>query len=413
MRAELIAVGTELLLGRIINTNTAILGRRLAELGVDVYRHVTVGDNVERLLDAMREAAPRAELVITIGGLGPTLDDVTRDAIVRFGGLRTYVDRTVLAHIRRRYRLRGLAMPAADRCMAEVPEGAAVFHNHVGAAPGFAVSVERSWIIALPGPPSEMEPMAERNLASFIRRIRPEPSLILSRTLKVTGMVESHVHRLIARWMTAQPPVTVGIYAGASEVDIVITAKASSRARALRLIQPVERSIRRRLGPRLFATDQEELESVVGRLFVRRRATVAIAESCTGGLISHRLTNVPGSSRYLLQSVVAYSNTAKETALAVPRPLLRRHGAVSAPVATAMARGIRDANGATLGLAVTGIAGPGGGTSSKPVGLVFIALSHAHGTAVQRYRFLGSRDDIKRRAAQAALELVRTHLTNA
>ena len=413
MRAELIAVGTELLLGRIINTNTAILARRLAELGVDVYRHVTVGDNVERLLDAMREAASRAELVITIGGLGPTLDDVTRDAIVRFGGLRTYVDRAVLAHIRRRYRLRGMAMPAADCCMADVPEGAIVFPNHIGAAPGFAVSVERHWIVALPGPPSEMEPMAERNLPPFIRRIRPEPSLILSRTLKVTGMVESRVHRLIARWMTAQSPVTVGIYAGASEVDIVITAKAPSRARALRLIQPVERSIRWRLRSRLFATDQEELESVVGQLLVRRHATIAIAESCTGGLISHRLTNISGSSRYLLQSVVAYSNMAKETVLAVSRQLLQRHGAVSAPVATAMARGIRLASGADYGLAVTGIAGPSGGTPAKPVGLVFIALSHAHGTAVQRHRFLGNRADIKRRAAQAALEFVRTHLTNA
>jgi nicotinamide-nucleotide amidase len=252
--------------------------------------------------------------------------------------------------------------------------------------------------------------MVERDLLPWLARQRPAPAVIVSRTMKTTGLVESHVHRRIARWMRQEPPVTIGIYAGRSEVEIVVTAQAASRPAALRLIAPIERAIRTRLRPWLFGTDDETLEAVVGRRLAQRRLTIAVAESCSGGLLTHRLTNVPGSSRYLTESVVAYSNAAKMRRLLVPERLIARHGAVSAPAAAAMARGIRQTAGASLGVAITGIAGPSGGTVTKPVGLFFVALSHPRGTLPRRYRFLGSREEIKWRVAQAALDMVRRWL---
>lgn len=410
MQAELIAVGTELLHGRLLNANTAFLSRRLAALGIATRRHLIVGDDPDLLIEAIRSGVAAAEIVITTGGLGPTHDDITRPALLRWLGAATRLHRRIATDIRRRYRMRGLAMPPGDRCMAEVPVGAVVFPNRVGAAPGFAIATGDRWIIALPGPPGELQPMVERNLVPFLRRLRPAPSVIVSRTIKTTGLPESHVYRRVARWLRAAPPLQVGIYAGGGEVHLVITAQAPTRAAALRRIRPLEQAVRRRLAPWLFGTDDEILEAIVGRRLAQRRLSIAVAESCTGGLITHRLTSVPGSSRYLRESVVAYHNAAKVRRLLVPQPLLARHGAVSAPVAAAMARGIRRTAGSSLGLAVTGIAGPSGGTAAKPVGLVFLALSHARRVVTRRYRFLGDRATVMWRAAQAALDLVRRWL---
>lgn len=422
MRAELIAIGTEILLGHIVNSNTAFLGRALAGQGIGCYHQVTVGDNPERLGEALRLALSRSDLVITCGGLGPTVDDVTLETIAAVAGLPLVLRPSILRKIEGRFCKLGLRMPPSNRRQAMLPEGAQELPNSIGTAPGFLLKLDHvdnciptlescQYLVALPGPPYEMIPIVQKELLPRLRKIAGG-AVIRSRTIKTTGLTESEVDKKVADLLKLEGAVTMGIYARPGQVDLRITAGAPRAKEAEQLIASVEKKIRRRLGSLIYGTDDDELENVLGQLLRAKRKTVATAESCTGGLIGHRITEVPGSSDYYAGGVIAYSNTVKQSALGVPATLLRKHGAVSAQSAQAMARGIREKTGASIGLAVTGIAGPGGGTKQKPVGLVYIALADKNGAKSFRHQFSGTRAMVKTKTAQAALNLLRLYLMN-
>ena len=418
VNAEIIAVGTELLLGFVVNTDTVFLGRALAELGIDCYHQVTVGDNPERLAEAIRTALSRADLVITCGGLGPTVDDITLETIARATNTRLVLNRKILKQIRARFARQKIRMPASNVRQAMIPEGATVFPNSSGTAPGFLLPLRpvdklrtqgERMLAALPGPPAELIPMATQNLFPRLRHLVGR-SVIRSRTLKITGVTESEVDAQVRDLLALTGAATLGIYAHPSQVDLRISAKAATSSGADRLIAGIERKIRRRLGKLIYGADEETLEQAGGNLLRKKKLTLAAAESCTGGLIQHRITEVPGSSDYFAGGVVVYSNDLKESFLGVPPELLKKYGAVSPQVAAAMASGIRRATGSDLGISITGIAGPTGGTKRKPVGLVYIALSTPRGTRTIRHQFSGTRSVVKFKASQAALNRVRLHL---
>lgn len=410
MKAELIAVGTELLLGYTVNTNAAFLARQLAALGVDCYYHLTVGDNPGRLADAVRLGLRRADWIITCGGLGPTVDDVTLPTLTKAAERPLVLDHAILAQIRDRFIRLRIPMPQANLRQAYVPRGAVVLPNRIGTAPGWILPLGRKLLIALPGPPSELEPMVTEQVIPWLTRRYPARHVLVSRTLRIVGITESEVDEGVQDLLRLKGAVTVGIYAHAAQVDLRITAKAETAAAARQAIRRVETDLRRRLGTLIYGADDETLEGVVGALLTRQRKTVAVAESCTGGLIGQRLTTIPGSSTYFLGGAITYANPLKTAFGQVPAALIRRRGAVSEPVAQAMAAGIRRAAKAAYGLAVTGIAGPTGGTAEKPVGLVYVALADAKATVCHRQQFPGDRATIRWRASQAALNLLRTTL---
>ncbi len=410
MNAELIAIGTELLLGHTINTNAVYLSRRLAGVGIPCFHHTVVGDNPERLLEVLRIARRRASLLILTGGLGPTVDDVTVATVARFLHGPLVHHPAIARTIRQRFTRRHLRMPAGNLRQAWLPHGARPLPNALGTAPGFIRQDGDGWIVAFPGVPAEMEAMVERSFMPWLRARGLGRGVVRSRTLKIAGQPESAIDARVRPWLRLPPPVTVGIYAQPGEVHLRIMASAPTERAAQQAIARVERALRARLGFDCFGADEETLESVAGALCVRRRLTLAVAESCTGGLVTDRLTNIPGSSAYVRAGIMAYSNDVKERVLGVSHALVQRHGAVSAPVARALARGAQRITASDIGVSLTGIAGPTGGTRAKPVGLVFIGLAYGARTIVRRGHFLGTRRSIKRQASQAALDLLRRHL---
>jgi nicotinamide-nucleotide amidase len=406
--AELISVGTELLLGQIVDTNAAYLARELSRLGIHVYRKTTVGDNPGRIGQVLREALRRAQVAILTGGLGPTQDDVTAQAVADALGRGLRLHRASAEHIREIVRRRGFAPLPSHLKQAMLPQRARVLPNPVGTAPGFLVTQGNRAVAALPGPPAEMRGTAA-GLWPHLRRLAGA-GVIHSNVLKFAGVGESWLEDRLADLVTSQTNPTIAFLASPAEVQVRLTANAPDLRQAKRLVAPVRREIVARAGEYLFGEDADTLESAVGKLLKRRGLTLAVAESCTGGLIGERITRVPGSSAYYLGGVVSYSNEVKQRLLGVSGATLRRHGAVSAQVARAMASGVLRALGSDLGAAVTGIAGPSGGTRAKPVGLVYAAVAGPWGVRVQENRFGGTREDIRNRAAQTALDMVRVEL---
>ncbi len=411
MIAEILTIGSELLLGRVVNTNVATIAERLSLEGIQVAFATTVGDELERIEEAFRLALARADLVVATGGLGPTEDDLTREAVSAVLGRPLKLDEGILERIRQRFARRGMSMPRNNEKQALVPEGALVLENPHGTAPGLLIRVgEGQAVLLMPGVPREMLPMLEERALPRLRELFGLRRRGGTRVLKVTGLSESKVDEVIGDLIRQDTNPAVTILAHAGEIHLVLQAMAGTEEELTALLGGVEGEIRRRLGVFLYGTDRERLEDVVGRLLRERRKTVAVAESCTGGLVAHRLTNVPGSSLYFERGVVAYSEEAKRTAVGVPASLLRQYGTVSREVAEAMAEGVRKGSGADYGLGITGIAGPSGGTPEKPVGLVHIALSWGEGVASKEYRFPFDREMNKWWAAQMALDLLRRHL---
>ena len=409
--AEILTIGTELLLGQTIDTNSAYIGEQLAAAGIEVHWKSTVGDHEARIREALRVALTRSEIVITTGGLGPTEDDLTCLAIAAELGRPLLLNPTVLESIRRRFTERGLVMSGNNERQAMIPEAAVVLPNPHGTAPGFAIRLEDGRIVAaMPGVPSEMRPMLNEQVIPRLREAFGVKSRIRSRTLKACGITESALDETISDLTRVSQHPTIAVLAYPDEIHIRLTVKTESKAKGDRLLDDLENKIRERLGEFLFGRDEERLEEVVGRLLLETKATVAVAESCTGGLVCHRLTNVPGSSAYFVRGEVVYSNDAKERLLGVPHELIAAHGAVSRPVALAMAAGMRQTAGTDLALGITGIAGPGGGTATKPVGLTHIALASDDGVTCREYRFLSNRDTNKLLASQRALDILRRHL---
>lgn len=412
MIAEVVSIGTELLLGQIVDTNAAYLAQQLSGLGIDVYHRATVGDNLPRTVATLRQAVQRADLVLTIAGIGPTMDDLTRDAIAEVMDAPLRRDPQIVAHLTDWFARRGYPMTENNLRQADVPEGGRALPNANGTAPALLLEKNGKTVIALPGPPNELIPLFESEVYPYLQeRTAGQRSVIRSRTLRIVGMGESAVEEKTRDLMHAADP-TVAPYAKLGEVHLRVTSKAPNEAEADARIAPVVEEIRHRLGNVIYGEgDRATLEEIVVTLLSRRKQTVATAESCTGGTLSGRITNVPGSSAVFQVGLVTYSNEAKIHLLKVPASLVGNFGAVSAEVAQAMAERVRELSGADFGLSVTGIAGPDGGTPEKPVGLVYIGLATPSGvTTATKNLFTGSRADVRLRSTQTALDLLRKEL---
>ncbi|HHT27542.1 MAG TPA: competence/damage-inducible protein A [Firmicutes bacterium] len=410
MRVELVMVGTELLLGEIVDTNAQWLAAHLAEIGVDVYFKSTVGDNWLRMVGVLAQALQRADVVLISGGLGPTEDDLTRGVIASVTGRPLRVLPEAEEHVRRYFQHAHRPMPGNNLRQAQFPEGALAIPNKRGTALGILLEHGDKTIIAVPGVPTEMRGMMEQTVLPYLTA-KQGKRVTRSRVVHFYGLGESAMEELVADLVANQGNPTIAPYAGAGETRLRITARADSDEEAERLIAPILTEICRRGGDHIYGFDGASLEQVVGELLSARSQTLATAESCSGGLLAHRLTNIPGSSAYYMRGWITYSNAAKTTELGVPAGLIAEHGAVSPAVAEAMALGALREAGTTYALATTGIAGPAGGTATKPVGLVYIALADGAGTVqTAECRFRGERESIKTRTAGYALNMLRLHL---
>ena len=410
-RGEIIAIGSELLLGGRLDTNSLFLTDELAALGIEVRWKTVVGDDEADLMDAIRTAGRRADLVVTTGGLGPTGDDLTREAVARVTNrpLRRHAD--AVKGMTQRLAAWGRTPTTAQMKQALIPSGAAVLDNPVGSAPGFCLSWKTCQLIALPGVPAEAKAMFTKEATRFVAeplKARAQ-ARIERRVLHTFGILEADIDARVEPLVPSRRGVRLGLLASPLGVTVSLTACGGPPEMAA--LDQAARVVREDLGGLVYAEGPETMEEVVGRALMMRKMTVAVAESCTGGLIGHRLTQVAGSSNYLDRVLVCYSNAAKIELLDVPKVILARHGAVSSEVAAAMAKGVRERSRADVGLSVTGIAGPGGGTAQKPVGLVYVGFdARGAGVLAKEFRFHGPRDTIKLRASQAALNLLRQWL---
>ncbi len=415
--AEILAIGTELLTPFRADTNSLYLTARLNELGLDVIGKSVVPDDRSALESALRTAVQRAGVVVTTGGLGPTDDDLTRDAIAAVAGVPFEEDATVLASIEERFSRRGLRMPSVNIRQAQVPRGALVLANPNGTAPGLWLEIGSSIVIALPGPPRELRPMFENEVLPKLKD-RTGNVVLRRRTVKIVGRGESHVEEVAqpvyGPLRDAVPAIATTILAAPGQVELHLSAQGDDPARLDQALDDAVTALQSALGPVVFSIDGRSLEEVVGALLLERGLKLAAAESCTGGMLLGTLTKVAGSSGWVAGGVVAYANDVKVQSLDVPADLIAAHGAVSEPVAEAMAEGARRAMRAGIGVGITGIAGPTGGTETKPVGTVCLAVAGpGERRVVKTVRFPGDRAMVRQMSVQGALDLVRRVLTGA
>lgn len=409
MRAEIIATGSELLSGGVPETNSVFLSEGLLLVGLETAFKTVVSDDEKDMEEALRRAMDRADAVIVTGGIGPTDDDITRKVIAKIVKRRLVLNEDAFKAIHARLSGRGREYVSSNDRQALIPAGARLLQNPVGIAPGFFLDEENTFIAVLPGVPKEMTAMFLEGLRPVLEERFGGKIFIRRRILHTCGVSESAVNQAIQDIMKRGTPA-VGLTVKETGVDIRIIASETGAERAQSLVDSTEAVIRERLGDVVYSVDGQTMEEVVGALLKQRRLKLSVAESCTGGLIGARITNIAGSSEYFERAAVTYSNPAKTEMLGVPKALLERYGAVSSEVAAAMARGIRQAAKTDLGLSVTGIAGPDGGTEQKPVGLVYTALASAQGVKTNEHRFLGNREQVRMKASQMALDMVRRHL---
>jgi len=409
LRAEIMAVGSELLTPHFQDTNSLYLTQRLNVWGMGISFKTIVGDDWDDITLCIKEALSRANFLIAIGGLGPTRDDITREAFAQVLHRKLLFKKEILQKIEERFNCRGFKMPAVNKKQAYVIEGAEVLENRNGTAPGLWLEERSKIIILLPGPPQELKPMFERSVWPLLQKLRTEYT---SRSvLKSTGLTESKIESLISKLYPKVPSLKLTTLAYPGQIEIHISARSKkSQDEAEKNLNKLKKTILQKLQDYVFSTSGGELEDIVGKLLRINKKNLAVAESCTGGFLAHRLTDVPGSSDYFIQGVVAYSNKAKTNLLDVPPDLIKKHGAVSLEVAQIMAIGVRRKAHSNLGVAITGIAGPTGGTPEKPVGLVYVALAWEEGSEVSKNLFLGKREAIKFQSSQKALDMARRHL---
>jgi nicotinamide-nucleotide amidase len=416
MKACILAIGSEMLTPFRVDTNSLFITERLNAIGCDVRFKAVVADDVAELARVIEAALTWADVVVVTGGLGPTEDDVTRDAVATAVGTPLEIDETIVERLRDRFARRGMTMPEINRRQAMVPRGATVLPNANGTAPGLWLEHGAAAIVLLPGPPREMKPMLE---VVINERLAPRAGGrgLFRRVLKIAGRAESDVDAqaqpVYSKWVSGAVPISTTILAVIGQIELHLTADAASEADARPALDAAVRELEAVLGPSIFSVDGRNLEAVVGDLLRDRELTIAVAESCTGGLLASRLTDVPGSSDYVERGVVCYSNRAKIELVGVPEAMIQEHGAVSEPVAQAMAEGIRTRSSTTIGIGVTGIAGPGGGTPQKPVGTVAVAVAVRDEIRVRTFQFIGGRDMVKFQATQSALNMTRLMITGA
>ena len=415
-RAAIVAVGSELLGPTRIDTNSLYLTEHLNGIGIDVVGKAVVGDDRAACAHVLRSMFAPVDLLVVCGGLGPTDDDVTRDVVAAVFDRPLAEDTALTQRLRARYAARGYSgtMPENNRRQAMVPRGASVIANANGSAPGLWLDVEDRVVVLLPGPPRELRPMFVA-LVDERLRVRTDGSSVARAVIKITGRIESQVDQLLqplyAEWSAQDPAIAATILAALGQIELHLSTRHRVAASARAHLALATDQVLATVGDDVFSVDGRRLEEVVGSLLAAHGLTVAAAESCTGGLMTSRLTDVPGSSRYVQEAVVAYANETKVRVLGVPAELITAHGAVSEPVARAMAEGVRALAGAGIGVGITGIAGPDGGTADKPVGTVAVAVAAAGGTRARVFRFHGERELVKFQASQAGLDMVRRLLS--
>lgn len=408
MKAELISVGTEILLGDIVNTNAQFLARELASIGIDVYRQEVIGDNEDRLLKTIDEALKRSDMVITTGGLGPTGDDLTKETACKYFGMKMELHEESLKALKIYFKRLNRQITENNMKQVYFPKEAKVLPNPNGTAPGAILEKDNKIIVILPGPPREMKPMFINHVKNYLA---PKgKGMIISKVLRILGIGESYAAEKLKDIIDGTENPTVAPYAKEEDILFRITAKANSKEEGLKLIEPVKKQIIDRLGIDIYGEDDEKIEEVVSKLLIDRNIKISTAESCTGGMIASRLIGVPGVSEVFLEGAVTYSNEAKMRTLNVKEETLKKFGAVSAETAMEMAEGIAKRTGSDISVVTTGIAGPGGGTEDKPVGLVYFGLYYKEKTYTYRYVFNGDRNKVRLKAAVTALDLVRRHI---
>lgn len=413
LTAAILAVGSELLTPQKIDTNSLYITEVLNDLGIAVHCKTIVGDNRAELAAHVAHALSRHHILILCGGLGPTDDDLTREVVAAHLGLELREDASIVDAMERRFASRGWKMPANNRRQAQVPRGAVVLQNPNGTAPGLWIEHDHHKIALLPGPPREMKPMMDgevrRRLESVAGSVR-----LHRRLVRISGKGESLVEEIVqpiySRWLDDTPPIETTILAGLGQVELHLVAQSSNATATAAQLDAAVSQLAQALGEDVVSVDGTVLEAAVGDLLRARGWWIAFAESCTGGLATSRMTDIPGSSEYLERSIVAYSNRAKTELLGVPEALIAQHGAVSEAVALAMASGIRQRAGVNIGVGITGIAGPGGGSEAKPVGTVCIAVDVEGESKVRTFRFPGGREMVKAMSANWAIDMVRRHL---
>jgi nicotinamide-nucleotide amidase len=410
MDAEILAVGTELLMGQIANTNAQYISQKLNTIGINVYYHSVVGDNPVRLKSALKIALDRADVVIMTGGLGPTQDDLTKETVAEMLGEKLVLHNESLKSIEEYFKKVNRPMAKSNIKQAYLPENCIVIKNKNGTAPGCIIEKNNKIVIMLPGPPSEMRPMLDDTVIPYFEEKSPEK--IFSKYLRVFGVGESLLEEKIMDLIDNQSSVTIATYAKEGEVTVRITTKSKDASFAQKELNSIEQEIVKRLGDSVYSDEDKELYEVVAQLLLEKKVSIAFAESCTGGLISSVITDVPCISAVFDRTVVSYSNRAKVESLGVRQETLDKYGAVSKETAIEMAEGIRRVAGTDLGLSVTGIAGPDGGTSEKPVGLVYVALADKFGTEYKEFRLSGNRKRVRNSTMLNAFDMIRRLLMN-
>ena len=404
MNAEVLTIGTELLLGQILDTNALYLGKKLAGVGVNLYFKTTAGDNIERVKSALAAACNRADLIIITGGLGPTVDDITREAVAQFSNRPLELDNAALIKLEGLFKARGINMTDNNRHQAYLPKSATPIENNNGTAPGFILEYNSKIIAAMPGVPSEMYPMMEESVIPFIiKKMGGVKEVIVSRSLRVIGLGESRADDMIQDLFRESKNPSIGIYAHINEIEVRLTAKAGSSEEALKLIDGLKEKVYGRLGEHIYGEDDETLEKKIGGILTGLGLTLSTAESCTSGLVAHGITNVPGSSAYYKGGINSYANSAKTDVLGVPKEIVEKYGAVSHECAHEMALAAARLFKTDCSISVTGIAGPDGGTAEKPVGLVYTGINIRGNVEVHKTNFPGIRENIRVRSAQTAL----------
>ena len=409
IRGEIITIGDELIAGIQVDTNGVYLAERLRTRGIPIMRLISVGDNAEAIAHAIRESRKRAELVLVTGGLGPTSDDITTEVVAKVLNKKLKLYPEVWGYIKKVVVSFGLEITNGQKRQAFLPEGAEVIPNSIGTAPGYFVKEADKLLVVLPGVPREMRAMVEKSVLPRIEKEWKNCLHYRSRTLMVFGISESKANELLKDIPKKLQDMRLSFLPHFPEIRVRITVCGTTNQGVKEKLSHWEKEAKKRLEPYIFGVDGESMEEVVGNILRKRGAVIAVAESCTGGLIGHRLTNIPGSSDYVERVVVAYSNKAKIDLLKVPESIIRSYGAVSAPTARCMAEGVRDLAGTDVGLSTTGIAGPGGGSPEKPVGTVYISFTDGNKTWTKSYCFPGDRHQIKLMASQVALNRIRQY----
>lgn len=409
MKSEILCVGTEILLGDIVNTNSQFISKELANLGIEVYHQSVVGDNPQRLLDELKLGFERSDIIITTGGLGPTQDDLTKETGAKFFNRELVLDEKSLKELKEHFNRMGKSYSDGNNIkQAYFPKGSTIFANPYGTAPGCAIEDKGKILIVLPGPPRETKPMFKNYVIPLLKKY--SNGIIKSKILRIYGLGESSMAERVSPFIENSINPTVAPYAKEEDITLRITARAKTEEEASNLIKPVEIDLRKILGINVYGEDDATMEEVLGKLLIDKRYTLSCAESCTGGLIASKLINYPGISRVFKEGVIAYSDEAKIKRLGVKKETLDKYGAVSPEVAKEMAIGIAKTLNTDIGISTTGIAGPDGGTPEKPIGLVYIGLYNRGEIKVKELRHAGTRDMIRKRATMNALDWIRRQI---